>query len=411
MTKLEINMRNSYIGLTDQIFESAELNNIAAQYKLSDDYLLGKIEDVISVAGDKELNLYDSCILELFDMQGSPDERLIGDHSRWGYIRNALLHAKRNDKICKAIASGWDRTSIKYIMDEKLGGLIKDAVVEGGTICEHNDEVHDLYPLDNSEDLYEIEKNIFKEAAKQELMLAIQGNVSKSFNSIYFEANELTRGNLREHFIVTRRGNPTTKDIYYTIEHSEFDTSGFTYENEKITFEPTIKNTEILHFILSEAYTLQSVRFAEEEGDRISIIRDNEDKKDFESKDINKFAEKTIPNGWYYTINSDFCMDFAIAGSTRLTKEYAANRLGEIIFPRKKIIVTHTGDNISDVFMGPNSIFFPKNDSDAENYCKDNNIKHISVKNTIEYLLIMTAITDMAIRDKIPTRPTHTIKT
>jgi len=403
-------MRNSYIELTGQIFEDAELNNIAAQYRLSDEYLLGKIKEVMALAGDKELNLYKSYILEVFDMQGSPDERLIGDHSRWGYIRNALLHAKRNDKVCKAIASGWDRTSIKYIMDEKLGGLIKDAIAEGGAICEHDDDVHDLYPLGNPEDLYETEIKIFKEAAKQGLMLSIQGNVSKSFNSIYVEANGLTRGNVREHFIVARRGNPNTKDIYDAIEHSDFDTSGFTYENEKIMFEPTIKNTEILHFILSEAYTLQSVRFAEEEGDRISIIRDNEDKSDFALRDINKFAEKTIPNGWYYTRNSDFCMDFAIAGGIQLTKEYAANRLGEIVFPKKKIIIAHTGDGIGDVFTGANSIFFPKEGSDAENYCIENNIGHVTIKNTIEYLLIMTAITDKAIRDKIPTSPTHTIQ-
>ena len=410
-------MRDSYLNLTDKIFTDAELYNLANQCDFDPAYLLEQITKVIEIAGRKELNLYGSPIIELFDMQGPPDERLIGDHKRWEDMKNALLLAKRNPNELKVIGSGWDGASVEYIINEKLGGVMKYAIVERGAAIleidaasEDDDCVYDLYPLGNPEDLYEIEKNMLIYAAELELALGAQGNVSKSSNCFYVEANSLERGNLREHFLVKRRGNPSTKDIYYAIDHSEFDTSGFTYEDEKIKFKPTIKNTEILHFILNEVYTLQSVRFAEEGDGIISIRRDNEDKPGFKLKDIDEFAENTVPYGWDYVTNDDFCMDFFV-NDIHLTKEYAVKRLGEIAFPGKNVITIYTGDNEYDVFTErDNSIFLPKAGSAAEKYCIDKGIEHVTVGSTVEFLLIMAAITDKWAKDKIPTRPTHTIQ-
>ncbi|MCK5063213.1 MAG: hypothetical protein KAR23_04735 [Candidatus Aenigmarchaeota archaeon] len=407
-------MRDSYLNLTDKIFTDAELYNLANQCDFDPAYLLEQITKVIEIAGRKELNLYGSPIIELFDMQGPPDERLIGDHKRWEDMKNALLLAKRNPNELKVIGSGWDGASVEYIINEKLGGVMKYAIVERGAAIleidaasEDDDCVYDLYPLGNPEDLYEIEKNMLIYAAELELALGAQGNVSKSSNCFYVEANSLERGNLREHFLVKRRGNPSTKDIYYAIDHSEFDTSGFTYEDEKIKFKPTIKNTEILHFILSEVYTLQSVRFAEEEGDKISIRRDNEDNTDFALKDINGFTEATISDEWDVEIKKDFCADIIKTNNgIRPTKEYAADYFGKIAFGGTDFILAHFGDEISDVFELKNALPFILENSDAGKYCIDKGIGHVTVKNVIEYFLIMTAITDKAIKNKIQTRPT-----
>ena len=406
MTELEINMVDAYLELTKEIFTDNELNTIAVQYNLDSNYLLEKINEVLVLAGNKGLKLYESPIIEGFDVQGLPNARLIDNDSEWTYIRNAILHAKKNPNVLRTIISGWDYESVRHLTDEILGGVIECIIPEGGSIFEYKETVHNLYSLKNSNNLYETEKKVFKEAAKQGLMLAIQGNISKSINCIYFEANGPTRGNLRKHFLVIDK-DPSTKNLYYAIKHSDFDTSGFTYEDEKIKFEPTTKNTEILHFILSEVYTLQSVRFAEEEGDKISIRRDNEDNTDFALKDINGFTEATISDEWDVEIKKDFCADIIKTNNgIRPTKEYAADYFGKIAFGGTDFILAHFGDEISDVFELKNALPFILENSDAGKYCIDKGIGHVTVKNVIEYFLIMTAITDKAIKNKIQTRPT-----
>ncbi len=120
---------------------------------------------------------------------------------------------------------------------------------------------------------------------------------------------------------------------------------------------------------------------------------------------VDTFAKNTIPNGWHGITNDDFCADFFV-NDICLTKECAANCIGKAAFPKEEnIIITMMANKRGNVCHELNSISFVEEDSDAHNYCKDKNIRHVGVKDTIEYLLIMAAITDKPIRDKIPTRP------
>lgn len=375
----------------------------------SDYYIKSQIEKVIEIADEKGLDFYSSPVLIGFDVQG-PVTRLIGtDFYPWTHIRNAILSTQKNEYVEKCIISGWDLSSLKGFRDKRLGGIPISIIGELGAVFEYDGKIYEIDPIENSSEFYEMEKEIFIEAAQQELKIAIQGNVSKNVNCFYFEGDEPGRGDLREHFLVKGKDISTT-DIYEAIKSSAYDTDDFIYKNEKIFFEPTIKNTEALDYILRHVYTLQSVRLGKEKGSEISIAIDRKDNHNFTLDHMKEFANMIIPDSFEIDENADFCIDVIYRkNGFRPTKENAANKLGKVRFPGKDFIILNTGDKEGDVFRGKNTIFCPQVGSPAHEYCLQNNIEHVAIVNAIDYFLIMAGITNERVECVTPTGPIQTI--
>ncbi|MCK4808054.1 MAG: SDR family oxidoreductase [Candidatus Aenigmarchaeota archaeon] len=375
----------------------------------SDYYIKEQIEKVLALADEKGLDFDSSPVIVGFDIQG-PVTRLIGtDFYPWTHIKNAILSAEKNKYVEKSIISGWDLSSLRGFRDKRLGGIPISIIGELGAVFEYEGKIYEIDPIENSSEFYNMEKEIFIEAAQQGLKIAIQGNVSKNVNCFYFEGDEPGRGDLRQHFLVKGKDISTT-DIYEAIKKSEYDTSDFRHSDEKIIFEPTLENTQALDYILRHVHTLQSVRFSKEKSSEISIAIDRKDNHNFTLDHMKEFANMIIPDSFEIDENADFCVDIIDrSNGFRPTKENAANELGKIRFPGEDYIITNTGDKEGDVFTGKNTIFCPQIGSPAHEYCIKENIPSVPVVNAIDYFLIMAGITNERVECVTPTGPIQTI--
>ena len=372
----------------------------------SDYYIPSQIEKVEEIAQQKGLDLYSSQMIVGFDIQGPVVKLTDASFEPWHNIREAILDFNNNSNIEKAIISGWDLKSLENFRDTKLGDLPISIIGELGSIINYENQIYEINPMEDTSELYNMELDLFKKAAKKELKIAIQGNASKNVNCFYFEGDEIGRGDVKNHFLV-KDTEVNTKDIYQAIITSHFNTDNFEYNNDadKICFEPTLKNIEIIDYFLRQVYTLQSVRLAEEDGNKISIRRDNDDDINFTIDDMVQFSEEAIPDSWEIDPNSDYCVDVISKNKGyRPTKEAAIYELGKLKFGEDaNIIYTNIGDKKGDVLTGPNTIFFAQIGSPAEDYCKEENIPYIPVVNAVDYFHIMAKIANKNAIEEIPT--------
>ena len=375
----------------------------------SDYYIKNQIKKVLALADEKGLDFYSSPVIVGFDIQG-PVTRLIGtDFYPWTHIKNAILSGYKNEFVELSIISGWDLSSLREFKKKRLGGIPMSIIGELGSVFEYNGNIYEINPSENSSEFYNTETEIFIEAAQQKLKIALQGNYSKDVKCFYFEGDEPGRGDLGQHFLVKGK-NTSITDIYQAIKSSTYDTDDFRHIDGKIIFDPTIKNTETLDYILSHVYTLQSVRFSKEKGSKISIAIDHKDNHDFTLEHMKEFTEMNIPNRFEIDLNVDYCADIInTSNGSRPTKEIAANELGKVRFPGEKFIKTHTGDKRGDVFTEYNSIFCPQRGSPAHEHCIQENIPHVAVVNAVDYFLTMAGITNETLQYETPTEPINTI--
>ncbi|NOQ55570.1 MAG: hypothetical protein GQ477_02055 [Nanohaloarchaea archaeon] len=369
----------------------------------SDYYIISQIENVEKIAKQKGLDLYSTPMIIGFDVQGPVVKLTDASFEPWSQIKSAILDFNRNKSIEKAIISGWDLKSLENFRDTNLGDLPISIIGELGSIINYENHIYEINPMKDTFEFYNMELDIFKKAAEKGLKIAIQGNASKNVNCFYFEGDGIERGDIRNHFLV-KDTDITTNDIYQSIITSPFNTDNFEYNNnkDKICFESTIENIEIIDYVLRQVYTLQSVRLAEENENKISIRRDNDDNINFTIDDMVTFSKEAIPDSWEIEPNSDYCIDVIHKNNGyRPTKETAAYELGKLRFGEQSFIITNIGDKKGDVLTGPNTIFFAQIGSPAENYCIDENLPYIPVVNAIDYFHIMAQITNTTIKNRI----------
>lgn len=201
----------------------------------SDYYLDHQINKVEQIAKDKGLDLYSSPVLIGFDVQGPAVKLTDASFQLWNNVRSAILAFDRNPNIEKSIISGWDLTSLKDFKNKRFGDLPISIIGELGAVFEYQQQIYEINPMQNTDDFYKMELNLFKTAAQEGLKLCIQGNISKNVNCFYFEGDDIERGDVKNHFLV-KGTNVKTQDIYQAIKSSPFDTSDFEYTNKKIVF-------------------------------------------------------------------------------------------------------------------------------------------------------------------------------
>ena len=357
---------------------SEDMMMLANEIGLTEELIQDGVEQTLGIAEDKGLDLSKN-VLVGFDMNGPMTATWDASlRPRPGVPKGVLtLHG-----IPKTILSGWDITTIENFLYNKMG--FQDMknfhmVGELGAVYKYEGEIIEPNPVPE-EDVIKLWHNIFEGAAKKNLKIAVQGNVSSSVGDIYMEGESPSRGNLRGHFLVKNR-DVSTRDIYNSLG------DGFEYKDEKIEFESTDENVKKLHKILSRKYTLQPLRFGER-GRKIYFWRDKNDREDFDLRDMEKIARKIIPDEWEIDPNNDYCVDFKRKG-IEIDKEYTANLLARSIFQHEDYVITNVGDKPGDMLKGENTINYPQFGTKAYAYCKKEGIPHIPVVHAGDYSMIL----------------------
>lgn len=364
------------------------MRKVIRETDLTEEYLEKKVSETLTLMKAKGLIGEDKQtqrnVFVGYDMNGPLTATWDASLYPYPRVQKGLL-ALHGDNVSKAILSGWDLASLRNFRDHQLGIKEMGLVGELGAVYEHEGKIAHMHPIDE-EKHYAMKLRVFQAAADAGLKIAVQGNVSNRVQGIYFEADGRLRGNLRNHFLVEGT-DIATQDIYEAIRDKQF----FEYDGKKIRFTPNAASVKELDYVLSQVHTLNSVRM-KTEGKKIALWRDEEDRKNFSIDQMIKFAEKTIPGGWAFESNHDFCIDISyVADNAKLSKEATANELAKKVFG-EGYIMTNIGDKKGDVLVGANSVFFPQIGTSAEEYCNKQNIPHVSVVSALDYSLVLASI-------------------
>ncbi len=367
---------------------SLNLRKLIVKLGFSEAYIQKKVEEVLRIAKSK--NLYigpDVSLLVCYDMNGpltsTRDAALypiIGIQEAIGVLEK--------DNVKRALVSGWDMTTLAYFRDQRLLAPYLNIVGELGMAYEWEGQVHELSPIPLQE-VYRMEEVLFREAARENLKIAIQGNVSSRITGIFLEAESFQRGNLSNHLLLNGE-KITSRDIFQSLQND----GGFVWDDSgRITFPCTQPYIQEIDRVLRTVFTLHSVRLALEK-DRIALWVDPLDKEQYTLEDMKSFFAKILPTPWEVFVHDDFGAEiiFRDEEGKKVTKETTARLLGERLFYGKPFILTQVGDRSSDVFAGENSIFFAQNDTSAQMYCIENNVPYVSVEHGGDYSLILAAM-------------------
>ena len=301
-------------------------------------------------------------------------------------VREAL-HILKKENVKKVLVSGWDIASLVAFRDRRLELSNLSIVGEHGAVWEQGGRIHEINPIAQQQVLA-MKEAVFRGAAQEQLKVAIQGNVSSRVTGLFFEAEGQNRGNLAKHILV--EGSEVSIHAIFDELKKE---KGFRFVDGKILFSPNQSTIQEFDRVLRTVFPLRSVRLALEKDD-IAFWIDTEDRADYTIKDMKIFLKKVLSDSWNVMIHDDFGADimFQAEPEKKITKESTSYLLSEKIFGGQPHIVTNVGDRPSDVFVGDRSIFFAQKDTEAEIYCRKNNIPHVIVKHGGDYSLILAAL-------------------
>ena len=366
------------------------LRKVIVKLGFQDAYIQKKAEEVLSIARTKGLRIeHDTPVLVCYDMNGP----LTNTQDTVLYPITGIQEAigvLKKDNIQKALVSGWDMTTLARFRDQRLQAPYLHIVGELGMVWDWKGEVQEVSPIAMQE-VYRMKEILYREVARENLKIGIQGNKSSRITGVFFEAEGFERANLKNHLLLEGK-KITTQDIFHSLQNEQ----GFVWKDNRIIFPCEQSYIQEIDRVLRTVFTLHSVRLALEK-DRIALWVDPTDKKDYSPEDMKSFFSKILPAPWEVFIHDDFGAEiiFRDEEGKKVSKESTARLLGERLFNGKPFLLTHVGDRSSDVFIGDDSIFFAQKDTSAEQYCKENNIPHVIVEHGGDYSLILAALLEI----------------
>lgn len=366
---------------------SQNLRQLIVKLGFSEAYIQRKVEEVLYIAKSKNLYMGPNVsLLVCYDMNGPLTSTRDAALYPIAGIQEAIGVLEKNN-IKRALVSGWDMTTLACFRDQRLTMPDMSIVGELGMMWEWKGHIQEIAPI-SLQEVYRMKETLFREAARENLKIGVQGNKSSRITGVFLEAESFQRGNLSNHLLLNGK-KITSKDIFQSLQNDQ----GFVWDDDRIVFPCTQPYIQEIDRVLRTVFTLHSVRLALEK-DMIALWIDPLDKEDYTLEDMKSFFTKILSAPWEVFVHDDFGAEiiFRDEEGKKVNKETTARLLGEKLFYGKPFILTQVGDRSSDVFTGENSIFFAQKDTSAETYCIENKIPYVSVEHGGDYSLILAAM-------------------
>lgn len=366
---------------------SQNLLHLIKKLGFQENYIQKKAEEVLSIAKAKGLRMGpDAFMLACYDMNGPlTSTRDTALHPIEG-IQQAM-RALEKHTIQKALVSGWDMTTLACFRDQRLSMPSLHIVGELGMVWDWQGQAQEVSPV-ALEEVYRMKEVLFREAAKENLKIGLQGNQSSRITGVFLEAEGPQRANLANHLLLKGK-KITTQDIFQSLQGEEFR-----WKDEKIFFPCQQHSVKEIDRVLRTIFTLHSVRLSFQ-NNKVALWVDPFDKNDYSLEHMKRFFSRILPSSWEVFVHDDFGAEvmFRDGEGKKVSKESTARLLGQKLFGSNPFVMTHVGDRSSDVFLGEDAVFFAQRSSSAEQYCKENNIPHVIVEHGVDYSLILAALT------------------
>ncbi|MCJ7429317.1 MAG: hypothetical protein MUP66_02900 [Candidatus Nanohaloarchaeota archaeon QJJ-5] len=283
------------------------------------------------------------------------------------------------------INSGYDIETLRHFRDDVLEQDDIHLIGEMGSVYDHDGDLEQVFPDEPEQDMIDLKRRLYQEAAAQKRKLHEQGNYSSTVGCTRIEAEGSPtdpRGEVYKHHAFDPAVE--TEDIYTALPDDRF-----TYDGDHITFDPTDDTAiKALSDTLRYEYTFTGVRFHEtEEG--IGFYRDTEDAP-ITRDQAHGFMEQVLDEtDWQYQHNPDWGTDYM--KDLELSKQHGATQLATALFDADPQII-HVGDKPGDVMNGDAS-FYAIEGSEAQQYCERYDISHTVVSDGVEFTDHVLALT------------------
>lgn len=254
----------------------------------------------------------------------------------------------------------------------------------------------------DKEGIYSFNSVLFDHLADQDLQLMYGDNMSNVVGSACIEAYGINLP--EERFSVENSiyrdflNNPTSQDIqnaieglyrdHYSDQHDDSVEDHFDFQGDLIRFDKSLESIRVLSDAL--AFKPFVPLGFQDEGGGMTIFPeytadpefDYEDFENFVSGVVEDYNDQAEEEFWASTYH-DFSFDYGRIGYENL-KTRAAKRLVDETGISDPIVPTNTGDKQTDVLEIDSSLFFAQRGTEAESYCRQNDIPYIPVENTAE---------------------------
>lgn len=247
-------------------------------------------------------------------------------------------------------------------------------------------------------DLYDFNLTLFEHLAESDLQFMYGDNRSNVIGSACIEAFgpnlEEDRFSVEDTVYAELYDYASSQSVrehiqaYDQGDYAEF----FDFHNDMIRFEKSRDAAEALTNVLS---TNPFIPWGfHDQGDMISMFPEYRANEDFTQQDFDDFVDVVVEDFnqssdtefWYSTYH-DHSFDYGKKGYENLKTDAAQEMLN--YQQDHEIITANTGDKPTDILQIPNSIFFAQQQTEAQEYCEENNIPYVGVESAAESFVIL----------------------
>lgn len=290
----------------------------------------------------------------IYDKDGPIENAQVSTADTHDGVEEVLGTLKKIPRFVPALVSGWDVDTLERRREQYLN---PDYILGGsmGTVIQLYEEKKRVHGQIGKEKIYSLFGNVFEEAAKygdqkEGLKILPQGNESNLVASIKFEA-ENSRANVGE-----IAEDVTTQQIYQAIKDRDTETSFSNVEEDgkqKVEFENTEKDAEVLTEVLTSDFVYPGLRFEERGGDKIAFYRDENDLDQISKAEGEEIMRRATPEDMkclpYDDWGADLIRQDIDKTSYPFGKPGAVMRLGEEAFNEEEFYGIMIGDSETDI--------------------------------------------------------------
>jgi len=343
------------------MIDEQKIQRITSICDLDEQFLLGKVDKLRMIMEKKKF--IGLPLLIGFDINGPLVSTEDASMTPYKGAPEALRFLSNIPNVKLCFVTGWDIVAVKVFASKLIGLPDINIISEKGMLYSKENQIHHIYPHSESENV-DFAKTIFKIAAKKNLQIAIQGNISSGCQCVYFEG--YNRATLNAHPLVerVRIESKSLLDVLkrYMIEYSMQEDVIEIFATPEVVFDILKKNLPLFPIRIFDGLN------SKDKG-HLFVKVDPKDDRSFNWNQLEETAKEISQRvNRSYDLNDDYSVDFTTlrADGGGFSKESAIHVIGDKLFENNYIIL-NVDDKTGDGIEGDNALFFPQCDSEAMN--------------------------------------------